>query len=322
MMNRKYFFNIAFRIAVPCCVALMVSCTDDGIPENLEFEQFKYLYFPSANTVNKITFVRERDSVFHWEGLCYGGTTNFNQGEIRAEIGVDPSLVTSYNTANNTAFLPLPAGCYELSGASQVIENGKNYSEGGSLTIKNVAVLDTDREYLLPVTILSVGESNIPTNDERKTLWWSVNTEPYWPVPDKTLWSVIDYSSQWQSTTSAANVIDGTAGEFWHSDASGSMPQWVVIDLSATATINGVRFTNRQSSDPNDTSASPRNVKFEVSDNQTDWTLLLNVPELPNVQAEQTLDAPAPQSGRYLKITIVNNWAGAGYSYIAEVDFF
>jgi hypothetical protein len=302
------------------------SCKNDGIPANYEFEQFKYLYFPSAKKMNKITFsAGGGDSVLYVEGIRYGGTTNFNQGEIRAEIGVDPALVTSYNAANNTAFLPLPVECYELSGASQVIENGKNYSAGGRLTLKNTATLDPDREYLLPVSILSVGESNIPTNDEMKTLWWSVNifTEQYWPVPAKNQWRIEDFSTIQGEAYAAANIIDGDAESFWHSrDLLGAwMPQWVIIDFTTTSTIREIRFINRQSPDSWDTHAAPKNIKFEVSDYQTEWTLLLDVPELPNVQVEQTLAVPAPKSGRYMKITILTNWSGASYSYIGEVNF-
>ncbi|MDR0713533.1 MAG: DUF1735 domain-containing protein [Bacteroidales bacterium] len=326
-MKTKFIFMLCVA-AAGLSAAWLSSCRNDGIPESLEFEQFKYFYFPSAKKVNKIIFNAggSGDSVVRVEGLRYGGTTNFNQGEIRAEIGAAPSLVASYNSANNTAFLPLPEECYELSGASQVIKNGKNYSAGGSLTFKNIAALDPDREYLLPVTILSVGESNIPTNDELKTLWWSVSiyVEQYWPVPAKSQWRIEDFSSV--HTTSgyeADKIIDGDPNTCWHSrdlTPPGWIPQWVIIDFTTIATISEIRFTARQSPHSWDTFASPKNIKFEISDYQTDWTLLLNVPELPNVQEEQTLPVPSPKSGRYLKITILTNWASQGYSYIGEIS--
>jgi hypothetical protein len=325
-MKTKMLFALC-AAAVGLSVAWLPSCKDEEISANLEFEQFKYLYFPSAKKVNKITFsAGGSDSVIHVEGIRYGGTTNFNQGEIRAEIGADPSLVATYNAANNSSYLPLPAECYELSGASQVIENGKNYSTGGHLTLKNIAALDPDKEYLLPVSILSVGASNIPPNDALKTLWWAVNiySEPYWPLPAKDQWIIDAFSSIQNEEFAADKMIDGDAASCWHSRdffPGAWIPQWVIIDFTTSGTINEIRFLNRQSPDSWDTHASPKNIKFEVSNYQSEWALLLEVPELPKTQEEQTLTVPVPKSGRFLKITIMTNWSGSSYTYIGEVDF-
>ena len=67
--------------------------------------------------------------------LSYGGTTNYNQGEYVAQIAVDNSLVSSYNSTNNTSYLQLPEG--SLVGQDQRDnENGSRISDPIVVTLE------------------------------------------------------------------------------------------------------------------------------------------------------------------------------------------
>ncbi|MDR1666165.1 MAG: DUF1735 domain-containing protein [Bacteroidales bacterium] len=322
-MKTKFIFMLCVATA-GLSVAGLSSCTNDGIPEKLEFEQFKYLYLLSHEGAKEVSIHKERDSTFLLGCLQYGGTTDFRQGEISAAIGADMSLVEAYNADNGAAYLPLPADCYSLGTTSLVIEDGKNGSENVTFTLKNAGLLDESAKYLLPVTVQSVNApDDLPLNEERKVSWWIISVIAQPPAvsnPEKDLWSIDSYSTQWN--TQASSIIDGDRISLWHTDAAGTLPQWVIINFSATATVSGIVFTNRQSSNPGDTNSCPKHIKFEISDTKASWALLLDVAELPNVQEDQTLNAPTPLSGKYMKITIETSWSSPGYSYIGEVDIF
>ena len=168
IMKLRSFFNIMSVVAV-------MSACDDGVPENLEFEQFKNLYLSSASDQLRRIMLPEdmkRDTSFVFGNVIYGGTTNFGQGNIEVEIGADFSLVEAYNAENNTSFEPLPEENFALDFAKLVIENGTKYSRTAKLFV-SPDKLEQGKEYLLPLTILSA-TGNIPVNEERKTTYWSV----------------------------------------------------------------------------------------------------------------------------------------------------
>jgi len=67
------------------------------------------------------------------------------------------------------------------------------------------------------------------------------NPEPLFLL-DKTSYSVIDYSTQHNNTTSnrVTNVIDGNPGTRWHTHASNSSyPHFVTVDMGYNANISG-----------------------------------------------------------------------------------
>ena len=92
--------------------------------------------------------------------ISYGGTTNYNQGEYVAQIAVDNSLVSSYNSTNNTSYLQLPEGSFSLDKTSVTIENGSRISDPIVVTIE-AQKINFEHEYLLPVTIQSVTEGKV-----------------------------------------------------------------------------------------------------------------------------------------------------------------
>ena len=156
------------------CVAVGISACDDGVPENLDFEQFKSLYLSSAgDRVRRVSFPADmkRDTSFVFGNIAYGGTMYFGQGNIVAEIGADFSLIEAYNTENNSTFEPLPEESFAFSMTKLVIENGMKYS-GVSNLFLSPSKLEAGTEYMLPVTIKST-TGEIAVNDEKKTAYWA-----------------------------------------------------------------------------------------------------------------------------------------------------
>jgi hypothetical protein len=165
-MKIKSFFSIV-------CIVVGICACDDGIPENLEFDQFKNVYFSAASDQIKrisLSVEMENDTSFVFGNVAYGGTTYSGQGNISVTIGADFSLVETYNAENNTAFEPLPETSFGFDITTLVIENGKKQSGATNLFVIP-SELEAGKEYLLPVSIISA--TGLPVNDAKKTAYWS-----------------------------------------------------------------------------------------------------------------------------------------------------
>ncbi|MDR1865672.1 MAG: discoidin domain-containing protein [Bacteroidales bacterium] len=308
--------NILFGILA----AGFLSCNDDGIPENLEFEQFRYIYLSAAREgVKTVTVTPESDITFVFGGIRYGGTTNMQQGEIQAEIAADLSLVAAYNTANNTEYLPLPTAHFALDKTTLSIENGKNFSDVANLTVKNGGNLDNTKQYLLPVTVKTINApENLPLNEEFKTAYWVVlsNILPVDAEFNKGAWEVVA-SSVWQAGYEAEDMFDNDINTYWHTDLTG-LPQDFTIDMAGNKRITGFYLTHRQ--EPNET-ANPKNIRIETSMDEQVWETVYQTGNLDQSKTRISLPLGKTVIARYVRLTIIGvSDASATYSYIAEFD--
>ena len=329
-MNNEQFNMGTKKLTILSMLAtgLFLGSCGDPIPK-IEMEQFMYLSLSGARempAIRKLNLENIADTAFYIT-MTYGGTTNYEQGDITGDISADYSLVEAFNAANRTAYLPLPEEAYAFDRMDALILNGKNISEPVKLTIR-ISALNLNDEYLLPVTVKSVSGGNLSLNEELKTLYLVFRAAEI--DFRKNNWTINDKSDEWDNTNyAAANMIDWNKDTYWHTTpgflGGSGLPQWVIIDLKERFTIHGVLLWNH---DSEGSGCNPKEIEFEVSDNLEDWTTLLHEPQMSEAhEYELDLPAPSPQKGRYLKITIKSNWAadyGQGYdwSYIAEITLY
>lgn len=124
--------------------------------------------------------------------------------------------------------------------------------------------------------------------------------------------------------TSAMGLIDGNINNPWHSGVQGDPQPYAIIDFKEAKTVYGLNYNGRVGPNENDINASPKHIIFSMSDDKTNWQTLLEIDNLINMPLDrrsdtQQLYADAPKTGRYLKVEIRSNWAGAPYSYIGEL---
>ncbi len=303
----------ALVISILYGVFAFYSCSEP-YADSIELEQFMYLSLSGASDNPIVNTIELDKPVTYTLSVSYGGTTNYEQGEITAEIAGDNTLIDTYNTENNTEYLPLPTGAWMLDKSSVVIANGSRISDPVSLTIQP-SLMNFVNEYILPVTIKSATGGKIPVNEELKTVYFvikgNVETEP---LTDK--WTVHGASSVWQDGYEVENTWDGIRSTYWHSALDG-MPQWLAVKMNAYKLVEGFSWINRQ--DP-DQYALPKHVKFETSMDGTNWTEVFDIPELPNSRTLQILELPEKVIAKYFKVTILSNWADAPYTYLADVS--
>jgi hypothetical protein len=303
---------IAFVVSTIVGIFVFNSC-GEPYPEVIELENFMYISLSGA-TENPITKTVNLDENTTFPlFISYGGTTNYNQGEIIAQVAVDNSLVAAYNSEHNTAYLPLPNGAVILDKTTLTITDGSRASDQLTVTIRP-HLANFVNEYLLPVTIQSATEGKVPVKEELKTVYYVIKGKVE-TLPLEEKWTVLDASSVWQSYYPVESTWDGDKNTYWHTDLSG-LPQWFAVDMNGYKLIEGFTWVNRQ----DETTAVPKHVKFETSMNGTDWTEVLDLPEIPKSILMQVFELPEKVIARYFKVTILSNWADAPYSYVADVS--
>lgn len=148
----------------------------------------------------------------------------------------------------------------------------------------------------------------------------------------QSLWNIADFSSEETGGDNgyAANAIDGNDNTFWHSvwysghfgdgSKTGTLPQYIVIDLQQTVIPSVVSLYRRNGSSGGPTSAKVESTLEDPTSKNTEWnnlgTYVLN---------GGTDNGPLPcnikilKEARYLKITILSANNNV-YAMIREID--
>jgi hypothetical protein len=297
---------------------LLGSCSEP-IP-SIDADRFMYLFLMGAKelpSVKKLNLESMADTTFYIT-LAYGGTTNYDQGDISATLAADLSLVEAFNTANYTTYLPLPEDARTFDKTEIRIPNGKNMSEEPiKLTIR-MSAIDLSIDYILPVTVRSVSGSVLPLNEELKTLYLVFQGDVD-EDKGKSRWHTTGVSSEWQQTYVAALAFDDDRSTYWHSDAAGSMPQWFSVNMEGFKRLDGFTWVNR--TDPTQ-NALPKHVKLETSRNGTEWTEALNIPEMEQSRVLQVFPLGRTVVAKHFRVTVLSTWDNAPYTYVGEVDIY
>lgn len=146
---------------------------DKDIPDP---EKYVKIYMPQAvdmpAKVNLVMADTPQTVIF---GAAYGGP-NSPDGDIEVKFKVDNALVAAFNQQHGTSYDPLPAGSYELLQTSAIIGKGKQNTAPLQLQLKTAGVLESLKQYLLPVSIDQVS-NNIPVNESLRTAYFLVEAQ-------------------------------------------------------------------------------------------------------------------------------------------------
>jgi hypothetical protein len=299
-----------------CAGALVWHSCGEPIP-SIELEQFLYLSLIGAKEVpaiKRLDLASTADTTFYIT-MAYGGTTNYEQGDISATLDKDVSLVATFNAANNTEYRLLPEEVYSFDRTDLRISNGKNASEPVKLTLRMKAI-NLSYDYLLPVTVTSVS-GTLPLKEELKTLYLVFQGDID-EDKDKNRWRSTGASSE-EGAYTAALAFDDNRNTYWHSATGSGMPQWFTVNMQGFKRISGFTWVHR--TDPVQL-AIPKHVKFETSVNGTEWTEVLNVPEVGQSRVLQVFPLGRTLVAKHFRVTVLSNWADAPYTYVGEVDIF
>lgn len=134
---------------------------------------------------------------------------------VSATAGVQngEGLVQEYNSSNNTEYLLLPEGSYELSALTFA---AGNLQAEGTITLKREGLV-SDKEYLLPLTITSTNKKNVVTAPVIKYI--KVTNPKYcYQECDRSGWKIAFCNAEDRSSTYwAKNMLDNNLKTNWAS---------------------------------------------------------------------------------------------------------
>lgn len=320
--------NISY-IIVAVVVVMMTACQPDvEIPKADEEAGYAKVYMPQAEGgVRKYTLDISSEPETFFFGVAFGGT-GYPSSDIEATIAVNRNLVESYNTEHRTSYPVLSEDIYSVSDSNVVLSAGDLSSSVIKITINTEAMIPFT-DFLLPVQVESINDSSVPLNEDLKTAYYLIRTEPNlenYEHFDRSNWTVVDYSTEEPAEGAngglVTSALDGNDQTFWHSKWSGGIapgPHWFIIDMGETHVLHGFQFLGRQS----DNDGKPRDVMVEISTDGTTWTIAGKM-ELENTWSLQNrfLIDGFNQEARYFKLTVKNSYGGVEYTHLAELNAF
>ncbi|MFT4204838.1 MAG: DUF1735 domain-containing protein [Chitinophagaceae bacterium] len=152
-------YKILFSVLVACPLFL-VSCFKDTVYTNTVEGS---MYMPQAvNDRNILTVTIKKEAQNVTFGTAYGGVNTFDK-DIYVTYEIDTSLVSTYNSTNETSYLVIPDSAYSVSSLIDTIPAGKTSSNSKTLTIQSSKLDYTSIgvKYLLPIRIKSVSDGVI-----------------------------------------------------------------------------------------------------------------------------------------------------------------
>lgn len=126
---------------------------------------------------------------------------------------------------------------------------------------------------------------------------------------------VIDASSGEDPANGAANIIDNNSNSVWRSLNGES--HWVTIDMNSSKIIEGFYYIKTP-----ENNNGPNRLKFETSNDKTDWTTVLET-EVAQSYLRQQLALSRAVAARYLRVTVISTSnPAATQTEIAEIDIY
>jgi len=117
----------------------------------------------------------------------------------------------------------------------------------------------------------------------------------------------------------ATNAFDGSSSTFWHTqwqDAQPPPPHELVIDLGATYSLTGMRYTPRNDGNQN---GMVNAYELYVSDSTADFGVAVKTGSFGSSTAPTTVTFSA-KTGRYIRFRALSEVSGMPYTSVAEID--
>ncbi|SHI57381.1 F5/8 type C domain-containing protein [Arenibacter nanhaiticus] len=195
-------------------------------------------------------------------------------------------------------------------------------SEASSFYLKNCGFFSEKVTHNSPLKRAATGQT--PNIDFSKLEVPTLTEVPEYESLDRTAWKVIDYSTQEDkggegSTGLAAHVLDGKLETYWHScwaSCDAAPPHYITVDMGATTTIDGFKFTQRQN-----LSRTVKSIELQVSQDNKSWTSLGDF-TLRNEKTEQQIELSEPKEFRYFKFIAKTAFDGSKNAAMAEISLF
>lgn len=319
-MKKKSSSNIFFLLIL---AFMLAGCSDD--------ETIK-VYIPEARSMKVENFeISEAPYEVAFTvavtGSDYATISGKEVGkDVHITLAVDEAKVTAFNEACKTNYPILPSNCYTLA-TEAVIPSGSASSNPVKIIVDAKGKIEPFDSYLLPISIAGIegAEADIIQQTVYYLLSGAANVEDM-PFADRSLWTVIDVSSEEASGEGANNgraifALDGDEGTFWHTQWSGGEPQpphHVTIDMGEEKRMLGFSYTSRDFG-----RAWPQEITMETSVDGEKWEDAGTYSNLPaSGGTEFRSYFQGFKNARYFRLTITAVYDGSWSTSVAEINAF
>jgi hypothetical protein len=134
-------------------------------------------------------------------------------------------------------------------------------------------------------------------------------------------WALVSADSQETAAEDghATNAFDDSTSTFWHTqytDAKPEPPHEIVIDLGASYSLTGMRYTPRQDDNQN---GMVKDYEFYVSSDKAAWGSAVKTGSFGTGKAPTSVTFAA-KPGRYIRFVALNEVSGKAFNAVAELD--
>jgi outer membrane protein OmpA-like peptidoglycan-associated protein len=116
---------------------------------------------------------------------------------------------------------------------------------------------------------------------------------------------------------SAEVLLDELPGTGWATKKNDVTPKVFVFELADKSQITSLGFNTAKVEGPE---MGAKNVKMEISDSKDGPYSVIATPTLEKVKDHQKFELKTPATGRYLRLTVLNNWGDPQYIEIMDVS--
>lgn len=301
------------------------------------------LAYPTGNTTNSLSSGLANfnnallnfslsdltDTLLISANLINQSVPNAAASDIQVTIGVDSSLVATYNsdtslqsdTTHQTLAL-MPSAYYSIVSTTNTIAAGQN-----QVTFKVVfypSLFDiTTTGYLLPIRILNASGGSVDAS--MSTVYFHILKNPFPPF-NRAGWKIIGFDCQetigeGPNNGEAFYCLDGNTSTYWHTvwdtPSPPPFPHWIKIDMGTEQTLHGFSFLPRQSG--GNTGDQFKDITIMATDDTSSWQQIGQF-TLQDIHSLQSENLSTPVSGmRYFEVIINDNFDTNPWTNLTEL---
>ncbi|MFN0290378.1 discoidin domain-containing protein [Pedobacter helvus] len=305
------------NILAVCVMALsIISCKkNNGGREALEEGRVTFDLPATTDVVTTSLNIKEVTLISTEMKATLQGSTSSDVHYVT--FAPDTTKIVDYRLKYGNSALLLPTKSYLFYKPIVAIPAGSNVSEAAVLNLSFQTTLRPLSTYVLPLTITSVdGKPQDPV--KRRVVYYVFNTGEALYV-DHTGYAPTATASSTAGSNAASRAIDAnTGGTYWASATTAALPQWLNIDYGRNVTFSGLDYFFPTAVTPA-VGGYTTSAKIETSTDNTNWTDRGTYAiDVNNAAKKQTLNLPAPATGRYVRFTIL---AATPYSNTFSIGF-
>jgi hypothetical protein len=216
-------------------------------------------------------------------------------------LGVDTSQMAAYRAKYGNMPV-LPAANYLIPFASCNIAAGATASSSAEINIGSESTLQPFTTYVLPVVIKTVDDQAPERTSQGQVIYLLIKTTSIYGSPiSKASWSITSYSSELSAANGPAKVLDNTSS-YWLTSLTGSMPQYVTIDMGQSYNIKTVTY---QDWVYYAYGANPTQIMIELSTDGNTWANMGTFTDTAPSFLVKNLPMNPVTPARYIRFTVL-----------------